>query len=107
MMEDIVLLDTSRSIPRNKRAFKLKLSRSEFDMLIYDSEANTCEAFEIKHSAEIVERQYSVLADEEICASAERRFGPIVSKNVIYRGDPTELENGISYRNVENYLKAL
>ena len=107
MMEDIVLLDTARSLPRNKRAFKLKLSRSEFDMVVFDSETNTCEAYEVKHSDEIVERQYSILADEEMCAAAERKCGPITSKNVIYRGEEKMLENGIAYRNVEKYLCAL
>lgn len=107
MMEDIVLLDTARSLPRNKRAFKLKLSRSEFDMVVFDSETNTCEAYEVKHSDEIVERQFSILADEEMCAAAERKCGPITGKNVIYRGEEKMLENGIAYRNVENYLCAL
>lgn len=107
MMEDIVLLDTARALPRNKCAFKLKLSRSEFDMVVFDSEANTCEAYEVKHSDEIVERQYSILADEEMCAAAERKCGPITGKNVIYRGEEKMLENGIAYRNVEKYLCAL
>ena len=107
MMEDIVLLDTARSLPRNKRAFKLKLSRSEFDMVVFDSETNTCEAYEVKHSDEIVERQNSILADEEMCAAAERKCGPITGKNVIYRGEEKMLENGIAYRNVEKYLCAL
>ena len=36
MMEDIVLLETNRSLPKYKHAFKLIMSRSEFDMVIYD-----------------------------------------------------------------------
>ena len=107
MMEDIVLLDTARSLPRSKRAFQLKLSRSEFDMVVYDSESNTCEAYEVKHSDEIVERQYSILADEEMCAAAEQKYGSIVGRNVIYRGAEKMLKNGIAYRNVEEYLSAL
>ena len=41
MMEDIVLLETSRSLPKGKRAFKLTMSASEFDMVIYDDEQDT------------------------------------------------------------------
>lgn len=107
MMEDIVLLDTARSLPRSKRAFQLKLSRSEFDMVVYDSESNTCEAYEVKRSDEIVERQYSILADEEMCAAAEQKYGSIVGRNVIYRGTEKMLKNDIAYRNVEEYLSAL
>ena len=57
MMEDIVLLETARTQRKGNRAFKLVLSRSEFDMVVYDSSANTCKAYEIKHSKEIAERQ--------------------------------------------------
>ena len=107
MMEDIVLLETDRALPKNKRAFKLTLPRSEVDMLIYTSKAWTGEAYEIKHSSEIVPRQYHVLEDAEQCALIEKQYGPITKKSVIYRGDSCVLENGIIYQNVEEYLKAL
>ena len=107
MMREVVLLDTACAAPRNKRVFKLNLSRGWLDMVIYDSETDTCKVFEVKHSAEIVEKPYSVLTDEDICTSTERRFGSIVGKTVIYRGADTELENGITYQNVENYLTSL
>ena len=107
MLEDIVLLDTVRSLPRSSRAFKLTLSRSEFDMVIYSSETGTCEAFEIKHSAEIVPRQYHILEDAEQCGLLEQRYGRITRKCVLYRGKPCVLDNGIEYMNVVDYLRGL
>ena len=107
MMEDIVLLETLRALPKNRKAFKLTLERSEFDMVIYTSGEDTCEAYEVKHSAEIVPRQYHILEDEEQCRLVERQYGRMTKKCVIYRGESRILENGIEYRNVEEYLKSL
>ena len=107
MMEDIVLLETVRSLPKKRSAFKLTLERSEFDMVIYTSGENTCETFEVKHSAEIVPHQYHILEDEELCRAVEQQYGRITRKCVIYRGESCTLENGIEYLNVEEYLKSL
>ena len=107
MMEDIVLLETVRSLPKKRSAFKLTLERSEFDMVIYTSGENTCETFEVKHSSEIVPHQYHILEDEEQCQAVEQQYGRITRKCVIYRGESCTLENGIEYLNVEEYLKSL
>lgn len=107
MLEDIVLLETVRSLPGNRSAFKLTLERSEFDMVIYSSEENTCEAYEVKHSTEIVPRQYHILEDEEQCQLVEKQYGQMTRKCVIYRGRNCTLENGIEYLNAEEYLKSL
>ena len=105
MLEDIVLLETVRTLPTGKRAFKLRLKRSEFDMLIYDAETDTCEAYEVKHSLQIHPHQYHVLEDAEACEETERKYGKISRRCVLYRGANRELENGITYHNVEAYLK--
>lgn len=107
MMEDIVLLDTMKSMPGNKRAFKLTLSRWEYDMVIYDSEENSCEAYETKHSDQIVAQQYRALADQESVDLTEKKYGIMKQRGVIYRGESTKLDNGIEYLNVEEYLKSL
>ena len=107
MMEDIVLLETARVLPKDKRAFKLTLPRSEVDMLIYNSADWTAEAYEIKHSAEITPRQYHVLEDPDPCRLIEQQYGKITKKSVIYRGKSRALENGIIYQNVQEYLKSL
>ena len=74
-------------------------------MVIYDREKNVCGIYEIKHSDKSDANQYRHLADADKCEQTERRFGQIVSKTVLYRGESFETENGIAYQNVEKYLK--
>lgn len=106
MMEDIVLLETKLANPK-KEVFVLQFPIGEFDMVIFDSAAGSCQIFEIKHSAEVVPQQYRHLIDEEKCAVTEHRFGPITGRFVLYRGENRVLENGVVYQNVEEYLKQL
>ena len=47
------------------------------------------------------------MIDEEKLKNTEFRYGKITKRVVIYRGENTTLENGIEYRNVEDYLKSL
>ena len=107
MMEDIVLLETSKSVKKHKRVFKLIFAVGEYDMVIYDSKENTCECYEIKHSNQIVPAQTKYLVNEERLNQTSNRFGNISKRCVLYRGEDTVLENGIEYRNVEEYLKNL
>ena len=105
MLEDIVLMETSKRLSKEKyMVFQLKFAAGEFDMVIYDREQDVCGIYEIKHSSQYDENQYRHLADEEKCALTERRFGKIVNKTVLYRGENFEADNGISYLNVEEYL---
>lgn len=106
MLEDIVLMETTKKLnPKHYKVFKLMTARGEFDMVIYDREKNVCGIYEIKHSDKSDPNQYRHLADDEECAAAMWRFGQIVSKTVLYRGKSFETDNGIKYRNVEDYLK--
>ena len=107
MMKEIVLLETFKSAKKNKRVFKLTFSVGEFDMAIYDSQNNTCECYEIKHSKQIVPNQTKYLIDEEKLNQTSKRFGKISKRCVLYRGEDKLLENGIEYRNVELFLKKL
>ena len=106
MMEDIVLLETKLANPK-KEVFVLQFPIGEFDMVVFDPAAGSCQIFEIKHSAEVVPQQYRHLIDEEKCAQTEHRFGPITGRFVLYRGENRALENGVIYQNVEKYLKQL
>lgn len=106
MMEDIVLLETRQAFPK-KEVFVLKFAIGEFDMVVFDPITSSCEIYEIKHSIELVPQQYRHLIDEKKCADTEHRFGPITGKYVLYRGADYKAENGIHYRNVEEYLKQL
>ena len=108
MLEDIVLMETSKMLNKKKyMVFQLKFAAGEFDMVIYDRDENVCGIYEIKHSDKFDKNQYRHLDDEEKCALTERRFGKIVRKTVLYRGENFETGNGILYRNVEDYLKEL
>lgn len=106
MMEDIVLLETKIANPK-KQVFQLQFAVGEFDMVVADSANATCEIYEVKHSKKQTKEQYRHLIDEEKLKSTEFRYGKITKKVVIYRGENTTLENGIEYRNVEEYLKSL
>lgn len=106
MMEDIVLLETSKSAAKNVHVFKLQFPVGEFDMTVHDSAAVNCRIYEIKHSSEVVPAQYRFLQDEGMCAATEHRYGSIVKKVVLYRGVSQEVE-GIQYQNVEEYLEDL
>lgn len=105
MMEDIVLLETRLANPK-KEVFVLQFPVGEFDMVVFDPVAASCEIFEIKHSSEVVSQQYRHLMDGTKCAATEHRYGPITGKYVLYRGE-SQAVGEIQYQNVEEYLKNL
>ena len=105
MMEDIVLLETALRNPK-KQVFVLQFAVGEFDMVVFDPAAASCEIFEIKHSVEIVPEQARHLLDPEKCAMTEYRYGPITRKTVLYRGATQDVDE-IRYVNVEEYLKGV
>lgn len=111
MLEDIVLLETKKSLEKNwknqKKVFKLRFQSGEYDMVISDFENSTCQIFEIKHSAEIVPNQYKNLVNTEMTSLTEKFFGKITGKTVIYKGPDKTTENGIEYKNTEEYLCGL
>lgn len=105
MLEDIVLLETKLAHPK-KQVFILQFPVGEFDMVVFDPAAASCEVFEIKHSAEVVPQQVRHLTDQQKCADTEHRYGLITGKYVLYRGE-SRIVNDVQYRNVEEYLKRL
>ena len=105
MLEDIVLLETKLANPK-KQVFVLQFPVGEFDMVVFDPEAGSCQIFEIKHSEEAVPQQYRHLIDKEKCALTEHRYGTITGKIVLYRGE-SQMVEGIQYQNVEEYLKVI
>lgn len=107
MMEDIILLECAQVAKKHQKVFKLKFDRGEFDMVIYDSDLDSCAIYEIKHSAKTVENQYRHLLNEELCDQTERRFGEITAKTVLYRGESHDEIPDIEYRNAADFLKAL
>jgi len=105
MMEEIILLETRLASP-DKKVFKLQFPIGEFDMVVCDTRELTCRIYEVKYSKEQVPEQLRYLKDDEKCSMTSHRYGDIAGKYVIYRGEPAECD-GISYLNVEDYLKSL
>ena len=105
MMEEIILLETRLASP-DKKVFKLQFPIGEFDMVVCDTRELTCRIYEVKYSKEQVAEQFRHLNDDEKCSMTSHRYGDIVGKYVIYRGEPAEC-GGIRYLNVEDYLKSL
>ena len=107
MLEDIVLLETYKAAPRSWEVFKFKFDvRGEYDMVVYDKNTNICRIYEVKHSDKVVKQQSKFLRMEELNQIAEKRFGKIAGKYVIYRGKTQDMD-GIKYVNVEEYLNNL
>lgn len=105
MMEDVVLMETAAAHPE-KEVFVLQFARGEFDMVVFDPPAATCEICEIKHSAEVAPEQCRHLLDEEKCAATAHRYGAITGKYVLYRGESRQVGD-VQYVNVEEYLRKL
>lgn len=107
MLEDIVLLETTRALPERYRVFKLAFHIGEYDMVIYDKDTDTCAAYEIKHSREYVREQVRHLMDKEKLALVSPRYGTLAGRYVLYLGEDMDTEDGIAYRNAEQFLKNL
>ena len=106
LMEEIVLLETQKAATKHTRVFKLQFPIGEFDMTVADEKNISCRIYEIKHSKETSPVQYRFLADKEKCGQTEHRYGEIMQKAVIYRGESKRFE-GMEYVNVEEYLEGL
>lgn len=107
MLEDIVLLETSKFISRNEEVFKFKFDMGgEYDMVIYNKITNSCRIYEVKHSNKIDKRQTIHLKDEDKNNIIKNRFGNINGKYVLYRGNNKAVDD-IKYINVEEYLKKI
>ena len=108
MLEDIVLLETIKAKANGPvSVFKLQFAAGEYDMVVADSDALTCDLYEVKHSTEPDERQRRHLTDEKKLAATGKRYGAITSRTVLYRGPDFTHESGVAYRNVASYLKSL
>ncbi len=106
IMEEVVMIETKFSNP-SCEVFKLVFARGEIDMVVFDPNTLTCSIYEIKHSDKQVQEQYKHLIDEEKCQQTQFRYGKIKKKIVLYRGENVDLDNGIQYRNLEEYLLKL
>lgn len=118
MLEEIILLDTTRAYRGNKKFKVYKMcfheyknspfANGEFDMVIQDPKGNLS-LFEIKHSSEVqYDSQTKHLNDSKKLKYLESRGFTIKNKFVLYNGQTKEKdENDIQYVNVGDYLKSL
>ena len=113
MMEDIILLET-KIAKKDCEVFRLQFAVGEFDMVVFNPNEGNCQIYEVKHSNKIVLQQCKHLLDTEKLKETEFRYGPITGKYVIYRGKNAllkdvvkNIEENVSYLNVEEYLKQL
>lgn len=107
MLEDIILLETTKALGKNYEVFKLQFNQGEFDMVVCDKKNLTCALYEIKHSRECVYEQARHLRDEEKLSVTDYRYGKITGRYVLYLGEDIDTEEGIAYRNAEQFLKNL
>lgn len=107
MLEDIILLETTKALGKNYEVFKLQFRQGEFDMVVRDKKNATCAVYEIKHSRECVQEQARHLRDEEKISVTNHRYGEVTGRYVLYLGENTDTEEGIAYRNAEQFLKNL
>ena len=87
--------------------FKLQFDVGEFDMVVCDNASRRCHLFEVKHSGEMAAPQFRHLADPKKLRHVQDRFGDVVERTVLYRGENVDLDGGIRYRNVNAYLKSI
>ena len=113
MMEDIILLET-KIAKKDCEVFRLQFAVGEFDMVVFNPNEGNCQIYEVKHSNKIVLQQCKHLLDTEKLKETEFRYGQIIGKYVIYRGENAllkdvvkNIEENVSYLNVEEYLKQL
>ena len=59
MLEDIVLLESTKALGKNYEVFKYRFAAGEFDMVICEKQDDICAVYEIKHSKRYVPEQAS------------------------------------------------
>jgi hypothetical protein len=79
--EIIVLLETKLANPKEE-VFVLQFSIGEFDMVVFDPAAFSCEIYGIRYSTAAVSQQYR----QQKCELTRHRFGPITGmrKNICW-----------------------
>ena len=103
ILEEAVLYDTMEAASGRLEVFKLFLNDGEVDMVVRDRDALTCVLVEVKHSDRRYGTQTRHLRNARITSYVESRFGRVVGRYVLYRGEDAE-EGCVKYLNVEEYL---
>ena len=107
MLKDMVLLETVKTVGKPYEVFKTQFKNGVYDMLIYDHDHNQCAIYEIHNSKCNTQEQGKHLSDEYKLNLTTPHFGKLVGRYVLYLGENMDSEDGIAYRNAEEFLKNL
>jgi len=105
LLKDMVLLETVKTIGKPYEAYKMQFVNGVHDMLIYDYDHNQCAIYEIHNSKCRTEKQGKHLSDEYKLKLTTPHCGKLVGRYVLYLGENMDSEDGIAYRNAEEFLK--
>jgi hypothetical protein len=105
LMLDVILLDTLRAAPGTVRVRSLLLPDGQRAMLIPDMRRRRCAVFVTADDAPSP-RQARPLRDRGVIAGLTRRFGAVVRRTVLCRGNAPE-ENGITWQDAREFLSLL
>ena len=106
LLEDLVLLETLKSVRGRKNVQKAVFVNGDIDMVVSDPEALDCAIYEVKHSTERNPKQLRHILDSGKRKLLEGAFGTVLRTEILYRGK-TATFDGVSYRNVNEYLFGL
>ena len=107
MLEDIILLESMKALGKSYDVFKYQFSAGEYDMVIYGKQEHGCAAYEIKHSSRYADEQARHLRNKTMLSLTTPRFGTLEGRYVLYLGADMDTEDGIAYRNAEQFLQEL
>ena len=113
MIKQIIIFDVSKELS-NSHYFVCKpefyingQKKGEYDMLIYDNEANKYWAFEIKHTTNPHYKQEQQLQDPVLKKVIDSKYGNRENVCVLYRGNPFISSTGTLYFNITDFLVAI
>lgn len=107
LLKDMILLETIKTLGRPYEVFKTQFKNGVYDMLICDHDYYQCAIYEIHNSKCHMQEYGKHLTDDYKLALTTPRYGKLVGRYVLYLGENMDLENGIAYRNAEEFLKKL
>ena len=107
LLKDMILLETMKTIGKPYDVYKTQFKNGVYDMLIYDHDHNQCAIYEIHNNKCHMQEQGKHLTDDYKLALTTPRHGKLIGRYVLYLGENMDSEDGIAYRNAEEFLKNL
>lgn len=109
MLEEMVLMETEKSLSSRYQVFKMQLATGEFDMVVYDTEENHCSLCEVRGGSQPGKNRFRRVPDGEKYRQIERRFGPITERLTLCRDPEAQAaaSRGGKFCRIEEYLKNL